>query len=69
MTSAIKRRLEKEADFLEELEKKLKLAADSCSFAVFQDKLGKLLEEDAELSEDLLEKAAGGVKTDRKGKE
>lgn len=54
-----------EGEFLEELEKKLRLAADSCGFAKFRDRLGGLLEEEAELQEDFLEKVAGGVTPDR----
>lgn len=50
---------------MEEIEKKLRLAADSCSFAKFCDRLDELLDEEAELNEDFLEKVAGGVTTDR----
>lgn len=49
--------------FLEELEKKLRLAADSCGFANFRDRLGELLEGEAELREEFLKEVAGGVET------
>jgi len=47
-----------------DLEKKLKLAADSSSFCEFQDKLGQLLRQNFELNEEFLQNVAGGVKTD-----
>lgn len=53
---------------MEELEKILRLAADSCSFAGFQDELGELLEKDTELEDEIIEKAAGGVKWEREEK-
>lgn len=53
---------------MEKLEKILKLAADSCSFADFQDELGELLGKDIELEDEQIEKAAGGVKWEREEK-